>query len=64
MNPTPKRRTMTYIVRIWAEYQDEQPPRWCGVIEVAGSGLKTYFSQLDEMNDFIKQQTTLHHNTK
>ena len=59
MSATPKRRTVTYIVRIWAEYLTEQPPRWYGVIEIVSSGHKKHFSELDEISDFIHEQTTM-----
>ena len=55
MNYPPKRRTLTYIVRIWAEYLDAEPARWCGEIEVAGYGEKAHFANLEEMTDFIRQ---------
>ena len=55
MNYPPKRSTLTYIVRIWAEYLDGPQPRWCGEIEVAGGGKKTHFANLEEMTDYIRR---------
>lgn len=55
MKYPPKRRTLTYIVRVWAEYLDGTHPRWCGEIEVAGCGEKVHFTNLEEITDFIRQ---------
>jgi hypothetical protein len=55
MNYPPKRSTLTYIVRIWAEYLDGPHPRWCGEIEMAGGRQKAHFNSLEEMTDFIRQ---------
>lgn len=60
MNYPPKRSTLTYIVRIWAEYLDEPQPRWCGEIEQAGDGRKAHFASLEEMTDFIRRQGSQH----
>lgn len=51
-----ERRTRTYIVRVWAEYLDERPPRWCGVIETVGSPGRIHFSDLEGFIDFIEDQ--------
>jgi hypothetical protein len=59
-----KRRTVIYIVRVWAEYLSEQPPRWCGVIETVGIEHKLHFSQLDEIADFIRKQTNIQINVE
>ena len=56
------RRTVTYIVRIWAEYLDESPPRWCGVVEPVGGGEKIHFTHLNQIVDCIQQKT--HHSIK
>lgn len=57
MNRSPKRQTVTYIVRVWVEYLQEQPPSWRGEIELVGRGRKTHFSHLHEMIDFIQRQS-------
>jgi hypothetical protein len=57
MNFSPKRKTLTFIVRIWAEYLNEQPPRWCGVIEPVGFAEKIHFTNQDEIIDLIQQKT-------
>jgi hypothetical protein len=56
MNYPPKRSTLTYIVRIWAEYLDGPQARWCGEIEQAGDGQKAHFASLEEMTEFIRQR--------
>jgi hypothetical protein len=58
MSSLTSRRTVTYIVRVWAEYLNEQPPRWCGVIELVGNGERFHFSGINEMTDLIQQQTS------
>ena len=64
MNAPLKRRTVIYIVRVWAEYLSEPPPHWCGVIEMVGSKHKIHFSQLDEIADFIRIQTNIQINVE
>jgi hypothetical protein len=64
MNTPVKRRTVICIVRVWAEYLNEPPPRWCGVIEMVGSGHQIHFSQLDEIVDFIRKQTMIQIDTE
>jgi len=59
MNSTPKRKTKSYIVRVWAEYLDEQPPRWCGEIESIESGEKSHFKELTQVIEIIQQETRL-----
>ena len=51
------RRTVTYIVRIWAEYLEESPPRWCGVVEPVGDGEKIHFTHLHQIVELIQQKT-------
>jgi hypothetical protein len=57
MNPFPSRQTVTFIVRIWAEYLQEQPPRWSGVIEPVEGGEKIHFTDLTQITDIIQQKT-------
>lgn len=54
--PAP-RRTVVFIVRVWAEYLRAQPPGWRGVLEGVESGQKTPFTDLDEIAEIIRQQT-------
>ena len=57
MSSAPKRKTKSYIVRIWAEYLEEQPPRWCGVIQAIESGEKLHFTDLTQVLEIIQQKT-------
>ena len=57
MSVLPKRQTVTFIVRIWAEYLYEQPPRWCGVIEPVGFAEKIHFTKQNEIFKLIQQST-------
>ena len=56
-----KRQTVTYVVRIWAEYLDESPPRWCGAIESVGGGGNFFFAHLDEIVAIIQENTSTNH---
>jgi len=56
INPC-KRHTVVFIVRLWAEYLNEQPPSWRGVIEEHEPGQGTPFTSLDEMKAIIQQKT-------
>jgi len=55
-NPA-QRRTVVFIVRVWAEYLRAQPPGWRGVLEAVESGRKTPFTNLEEIAEIIRQQT-------
>mgnify|MGYP001812623328 CR=1 FL=1 len=52
-----QRRTVVFIVRVWAEYLHAQPSCWRGVLEGVESGQKTPFTDLDEIPEIIQQQT-------
>ena len=47
------RRTVIFIVRVWAEYLEETPPLWRGEIERADTGEVKPFETLEAMNDWI-----------
>ncbi|MBC8248501.1 MAG: hypothetical protein H8E90_02380 [Anaerolineales bacterium] len=51
-DPLP-RRTMTFVVRLWAEYLEQTPPAWRGEIEDVGSGEKAYFQEAADVVRFI-----------
>jgi hypothetical protein len=57
MSALAKRRTVVFIVRVWAEYLNAQSPSWRGVLEEVESGQKTPFTHLDEIAEIIRQQT-------
>lgn len=50
------RQTIALIVRIWAEYLDDQPPSWRGVIEGSEPGDINPFTSLDELTRIIQQK--------
>jgi|GEM_PF-2745675 hypothetical protein len=52
-----ERHTVVFIVRLWAEYLNQQPPSWRGVIEGREPGQGTPFTNLDEMNEIIQKRT-------
>jgi hypothetical protein len=53
----PKRKTITYIVRIWAEYLNESPPGWRGVLEAIDDGEKSHFTDLNQITKIIQVKT-------
>ena len=57
MKTVPKRQTVTYIVRVWAEYLEEQPPSWRGEVESVAGGEKTPFIDLTQMAAAIREKT-------
>ena len=57
MNNPIKRRTCVFVVRIWAEYLNEQPPCWRGTLEGSEPGEQSPFTSLEEMRDLIQQKT-------
>ena len=57
MSASVSRRTVVFIVRVWAEYLQAQPPGWRGVLEGVENGQKTPFTDLDEITEIIQQQT-------
>ena len=57
MSTPEKRRTVVFIVRVWAEYLRAQPPVWRGVLEGIESGRKIPFTHLDDIAEIIRQQT-------
>ena len=57
MNRSHKRHTIVFIVRVWAEFLNEQTPSWRGVIEGHQPGEKTPFTSLNELNEIIQRKT-------
>ncbi len=49
MDSLPRRETMTFVLRVWAEYLRQSPPSWRGEIEQVGGGRRFYFGSLEEM---------------
>lgn len=48
-----RRRTVTFIVRMWTEYLEQTPPAWRGEIEHVGSGEKAHFREASDVVRFI-----------
>ena len=59
MKTVPRRQTVTFIVRVWAEYIENQPPSWRGEVESVAGGEKTHFADLAQMAAFIQERTRL-----
>jgi hypothetical protein len=56
------RRTETFIVRIWAEYLEQQtPPAWRGEIEHVGDAEVMHFIGLDELCEHVRRYTKAQH---
>jgi hypothetical protein len=53
MSESLRRRTETFIVRVWAEYLEQTPPVWRGEVEHAGSGEKIHFQETTDVVEFI-----------
>jgi len=51
------RRTVTFVVRVWAEYLEQTPPTWRGEIEHVGSKEVMHFGNVDEILEFIEDLT-------
>lgn len=47
------RRTVVFVIRMWAEYLQETPPYWRGEIECVDSGEKIYFRNPQEIEKFL-----------
>ncbi|MBG0787982.1 MAG: hypothetical protein H0S79_23080 [Anaerolineaceae bacterium] len=57
MVPPLHRQTVALIVRVWAEYLEDQPPAWRGVIEGSEPGDINPFTSLDELTRIIQQKS-------
>jgi hypothetical protein len=51
------RQTVSFVVRVWAEYQAQDPPACFGEVECLTSGEKRHFRRWNEIALFIEQQT-------
>lgn len=52
-----QRCTITFIVRVWGEYLNCQPPTWRGVLELCDRGDEIVFSSLENLLALIQQKT-------
>ena len=50
-----KRKTITFIVRVWTEYLNELPLQWRGVVESVESREKFHFTDLTKLTEIIQQ---------
>lgn len=54
MNDPLRRRTETFVVRLWAEYLEQTPPAWRGEVEHVDSGQVVRFGDTGKMLEFIE----------
>jgi hypothetical protein len=48
------RRTVVFVVRVWAEYLEQTPPAWRGEIEHVGMGEAMRFGDVGTMLEFLE----------
>jgi hypothetical protein len=48
------RRTVVFVVRVWAEYLEQTPPAWRGEIEHVGMGEAMRFGDVGDLLEFIE----------
>ena len=55
-------QTYVFIVRIWAEHREikNAKPEWRGAVEPISSTDKLYFTDIDELTEFIMSVTGAH----
>ncbi|MEA3396197.1 MAG: hypothetical protein U9R05_01905 [Chloroflexota bacterium] len=51
------RRTVTFIVRVWAEYLEQTPSTWRGEVKHIQSEEVMYFGNLSELDACIQRCT-------
>lgn len=56
MSPQLQRKTAVFIVKIWAEYLQEQPPIWRGEVRQAQTDETIYFSSLADLWQFLESK--------
>ena len=59
MNDLLRRRTVSFVVRVWAEYQVRTPASCYGEVECLNSGEKHHFRDWQEIVLFIERQTAM-----
>lgn len=52
-----QRCTITFVVRIWAEYLDQRPPSWRGIIELFDRNEEIPFNSLEDLLVLIREKT-------
>ena len=53
-----QRQTVSFVVRVWAEYQVQDPPACYGEIVCLNSGEKHLFRRWEDIASFLERQTT------
>jgi hypothetical protein len=53
-----RRNTISFVVRVWAEYQGQIPASCYGEIECLDNGEKYHFRHWQEIATFIERQTS------
>jgi len=53
-----QRQTVSFVVRLWAEYRLELPPTWRGEIICPDTGASRLFRDLADISVFIAEQTS------
>ena len=52
-----QRQTISFVVRVWAEYQTQDPPACCGEIICLHNGENRHFRCWPDIACFVEQQT-------
>jgi hypothetical protein len=52
------RRTVTFIVRVWAEYLEQSPPLWRGEVQVAATREVLHFQSREELISCLERCTS------
>ena len=56
MPPQLQRKTAVFVIRIWAEYLQEQPPLWRGEARQVLTGEFVSFGSLAELWQFLETE--------
>ena len=64
MNQILQRQTITFVVHVWAEYLEQDPPIWRGEILLPDGSQRIYFQTLEEIIMFIDAQSLYLKTTK
>lgn len=64
MDRTLKRHTITFIVRIWAEYLEQSPPQCRGEIERLDKSEKAHFFRLQQIPSIIRRSLAIQNPTE
>jgi len=59
-----RRQTVIFVVRVWAEYLEQDPPLWRGEILRSDGSQLIHFHNLDEILTFIELEASHPHTSK